>query len=139
MKRNWNARFGYKRSYDYLNMEHLVQFPHLRKLKLGECEDVYCDAEIDDTRFNTNISPHIGYTDEMNWGYSGTGPVNLAINILFTFTNGDVFFSRTNYLEFLNKFLLKNQRESLVIEKERILEWIDQKSSDSKLNGGALV
>ena len=62
-----------------------------KKLRAGEREDVRGARSIVDARFNTNIYPHIGPLDEMNWGYHGQGPHNLALNILYTFTKDESF------------------------------------------------
>ena len=140
IKRNRNSSFWYNLAYNFLQIGYMFQFPYLRKLRIGESKDVYCDPDVSDPRFNTNIYPYIGYSDQMSWGFGGTGPTNLAMNILFTFSGGDTFFSMSYCHAFLHDFLLKNHRQTLVIKAERIKKWIDPRHTflNSK-RGGALV
>ena len=116
-------------TYEELQQKYEKLFPKLKKQILGNLEqDVICDASADDAYFSTNIYPYLSYSKEMNWGYSGTGPQSLAVNILFLFTQGDGVFARKFYQEFLDDFLLsKKQTENLVIKARDISLWIHTK------------
>lgn len=106
---------------------HAKDFPHLRKLKVGECKDVYLSAFIRDARLNTNIKAHIGQFDEMSWGFMGTGPLTLALNILYTYT-GDEKFARAHALEFRAEYLENIDRtKSYWIPSFMVEGWIIQK------------
>ncbi len=108
--------------------------PLLRKLNLGEIDDVYCSARVRDVRFNTNIRPFITYLDEMSWGFIGTGPHTLATNILYLFTDGDSVFAKEHAARFREDFLdVMQTNRSYLIHKELTLEWIANKQ------GGAHV
>jgi len=125
------------------------QFPHLRKQKLEEhLKDVICDGSVLDSYYNTNIYSYLGSSKEMNWGYHGSGPQSLALNILFLFTEGDGGFARDRYLEFMEDFLQsKKQRETLKIKSHDIKMWIYKRRRPRRrapvlqliTNGGELV
>ena len=106
---------------------HAKTYPHLKKLKVGECKDVYLSAFIRDARLNTNIKPHIGQLDEMSWGFMGTGPLTLALNILYTYT-GDEKFARAHALEFRAEYLQNiDKAKSYWIPSFMVECWIIQK------------
>ena len=103
------------------------QNPVLKKLKVGEQKDVYLSAAICDKRFNTNIKAHIGQLDEMSWGFMGTGPLTLALNILYTYT-GDEKFARAHALEFRAEYLQNiDKAKSYWIPSFMVECWIIQK------------
>ncbi len=109
-------------------------YPELSKLLIGEnTQDVICNRNLDDPRFNTNIDNYIGGYEEMNWGYAGTGPWLLALNILYTFT-GDDKFAQKHVFEFRDDFLMKNFRSSMRISAIDINGWIA-----AKKQGGTIV
>ena len=119
---------------DFLERYYARKNPLLKKLNLGEIDDVYCSAKIKDSRFNTNVRPFITYLDEMSWGFIGTGPYTLATNILYLFTYGDEAFAREFALKFREDFLdVMQSNKSHIIPKELILDWIESKK------GGANV
>src|SRR5690606_4973956 len=113
---------------DYLGRQiyFLTHYPDMRKLRIGERDkDVICRHDIDDPRFNTNIENYIGELDEMNWGYVGTGPWLLALNILYTFTEGDRRFSLHYVWDFRRDFLVRGKdRSSFTIPAQDICAWI---------------
>lgn len=116
------------------NHEGLAEFyeknyPELRKQTLDEpLRDVICKGDIDDPCFNTNIPSHSGKFDQMNWGYFGQGPLTLAYNILYLFSDGDQKFSRKYAADFVKAFLEQvSQTEDLKIEKEIIHYWVEKK------------
>lgn len=114
-------------SFRYQQYLYAKQNPALKKLKVGEQEDVYLFSSIRDTRFNTNIKAHIGELDEMSWGFMGTGPLTLALNILYTYT-ADEKFARTNALEFRAEYLENIDRtKSYWMPSFMIESWIIQK------------
>ncbi len=105
------------------------QYPTIRKLLIAENDkDVICNRDIDDLRFNTNIDSYIGDLEEMNWGYPGTGPWLLALNILYTFTDGDREFSHNYVFDFRSDFLVREyNRSSFKISAIEINSWINNK------------
>ena len=123
-------------TYDYI----LKTYPELRKQKIREeAQDVVCIGSINNPWLSTNIDHYVGSYDQMNWGYRGTEPRTLALNILYLFTCEDKSFSEKYYKEFMEEFLLsKKQTEDLTIKKENIINWIDQKRTIDNL-GGRLV
>ncbi len=79
----------------------------------------------------TNISwvlgdwhPNAGF----EWGYSGQGPTDFAVNILMHFTGGDAEFSMQHRIEFREKFVATMPRGGGRIKKEDILKFISEKS-----------
>lgn len=109
------------------NHFHAKDYPHLKKLKVGECGDIYLSSYVCDYRLNTNIKAHIGQLDEMSWGFMGTGPLTLALNILYTYT-GDEKFARAHALEFRAEYLENIDRtKSYWIPSFMVECWIIQK------------
>lgn len=109
--------------------EHFLakKIPCLKKLKIGDREDVYLSAFVRDCRLNTNIKAYIGNLDEMSWGFMGSGPLTLALNILYTYT-GDEKFARKNALEFRAEFLEKiDKTKSYWMPNFMIESWIVEK------------
>jgi hypothetical protein len=111
----------------FLERYYARQCPALRKLKIGECENVYLKAGMRDHRFNSNIKAYLGVLDEMSWGFAGRGAYNLSLNLLYTYTV-DKEFAETHANE-LRKDFLENidKKKSYVIEKTLILDWIKEK------------
>jgi|SaaInlStandDraft_6_1057023.scaffolds.fasta_scaffold14090_1 hypothetical protein len=116
----------HEKNYAELQQMYEKSHPKLKKQKLGDLlKPVICDGSIDDTYFSTNIYPYIGFSKEMNWGYSGCGPQVLALNIIFLFSEGDGAFARKHYQSFLQDFLkAKKQNEDLEISVTDINRWI---------------
>lgn len=105
------------------------KYPQLKKLKVGQIEDVYLCASTHDTRLNTNIKAHLGILDEMFWGFRGQGPYNLALNLLYTFTS-DEKFAREHVIEFRQDFLENiDSKISYVIPSGLIMDWISSKQT----------
>lgn len=118
----------------FLERFYAHHWPVLRKLKIGECEDVYLSASTRDHRFNSNIKAHLGVLDEMSWGYKGTGSYTLALNILYTFT-ADAEFAKTYALEFRSEFLEKiDSKKNYWMPNWMILNWINEKLNGEKIN-----
>lgn len=124
---------------DYANYSACKKFyyekhPELRKLLIGENDkNVICKREIDDPRFNTNIDSYIGGLEEMNWGYAGTGPWLLSLNILYTFTNGDRDFAYKSVSDFRSDFLVRNFNQgSFEISALEINQWIANKKQQGE-------
>lgn len=122
--------------YDYVGCQYayLKAYPEMRKLAIGETDkDVICKREIDDPRFNTNIANYIGLLEEMNWGYKGTGPWLLALNILYTFTDGERKFSCRYACDFVREFLHRSgNKDSFTIPAKTISAWIERKVVEAR-------
>ena len=71
------------------------------------------------------------FLDEVNhsptgfeWGYSGSGPAQLAYAILRKFTGSDVV-ARDNYQAFKEAFISPIRGDHWNIDSEQIQEWLD--------------
>ncbi len=137
----------HEKSYEELQKMYESNYPRLKKQMLGdELKPVICDGSIDDSYFSTNIYPYIGFSKEMNWGYNGSGPQILALNVLFLFTDGDGVFARRYHTDFMQDFLQSgNQNDDLNISTPDISKWVHARrrkpATILKLvtNGGGLV
>lgn len=58
------------------------------------------------------------------WGYSGSGPAQLALAILLDATEGDEDFSTRHHQEFKSQFIAGIQGNSFVLQKALIDGWI---------------
>ena len=116
----------YEKSYEELQKMYEKSHPKLKKQQLGdELKAVICDGRIDDAYFSTNIYPYIGFSKEMNWGYSGSGPQMLALNILFLFSDGDGVFARKHHQDFVQDYLItRSQNEDLELSVLEVNMWI---------------
>ena len=123
-------------SYAWAKALHQMQYPELRKLRLNgkhEQKDVICSGEVDDLRFNTNVTAYFGDNGDMRWGYIGTGPNNLAINLLYYFSDGDESFARKHVYTFSSEILLNlTHTKSGVIKYETINAWIKKAKAQKK-------
>jgi len=76
----------------------------------------------------TNIPHEMIYhsPDGFEWGYGGSGPADFALNILFAFTN-DEMFSRDMHQEFKWFFIAGAPKEGGEIKNSDIRTWITDK------------
>jgi hypothetical protein len=58
------------------------------------------------------------------WGYAGSGPADLALNILFAVT-GDRDLAMKFHQEFKQSFIVGMPEDGGVIEKDRIIKWLE--------------
>ena len=74
---------------------------------------------------NTNVPYVFKDADWMLWGYSGGGPQDFAINILYHFTGGDEEFARLYALDFVVEVISMLPHDKCGTLKARtILNWI---------------
>ena len=62
----------------------------------------------------------------MEWGYAGSGPADLALNILFFFTKNQKF-AEEYHQDFKFKFVAGLNRDEAVIKGDDILDYINQR------------
>ncbi|MBY0383847.1 hypothetical protein K2X05_01700 [bacterium] len=75
-----------------------------------------------------NIDEASGY----EWGYSGCGPTDFALNILLHFTNNDETLARAYYLDFREEFIRHLPKDGGRISKEDIFAFLERmKLADS--------
>lgn len=103
-----------------------------RYLNQNELEDVIAVRQGNSLERYTNIKwvhgdwhPDAGF----EWGYSGQGPYDFAVNILMHFTEHDAKFSEKYAIEFREKFLRTLPRKGGRIKKEDILKFIADKKA----------
>jgi hypothetical protein len=60
------------------------------------------------------------------WGYEGSGPADLALNILVQFTDEKTAFEL--HQDFKNEFVAYIPREGGVISRDKIINWIEEKT-----------
>ena len=63
------------------------------------------------------------------WGYGGSGPADLALNILYEAT-GERDFAARNHLDFKRDHVASLPQEGGVIEAATIREWIAKRQRD---------
>lgn len=79
-----------------------------------------------------NMDEALGY----EWGYSGCGPTDFALNILLHFTNYDKALANDNVIDFRDKFVRTLPKEGGRIKKEDIFNFIDEMKAK---NNGKLL
>ena len=62
--------------------------------------------------------------DGFNWGYSGSGPAQLALAILADFT-GSVWFAESHYQEFKSDIVARVQSSRFDVAAETVLAWTE--------------
>lgn len=102
--------------------------PMMRK---GEHEDVMLVRHpVESSRRFTNVPYVMGdLADEgwgYEWGYTGCGPTDFALNILLHFTDHDEAIARAFHIEFRNEFLWHMPREGGKIPKEKIFKFLEE-------------
>lgn len=74
----------------------------------------------------SNIAKRFRLSESINWGYYGTGPLDLALNTLIHFSGDDLDFTNKYYHDFTTDILKDLPQEPVVISSEFILNWIMQ-------------
>lgn len=87
-------------------------------------EDVILYRELG--RARTNVQQTIVHhsPDGFEWGYYGSGPTDLALNILVQYV--DVKLAMLYHEKFRNDFIAKMPREGGIIKSSKILEWLKE-------------
>lgn len=67
--------------------------------------------------------------DGFEWGYGGSGPSDLALNILLAYTN--ISTANRYYQDFKRDFLVNMPRSGGVIKREDVLNWLKQRKKSS--------
>ncbi|MCO5143650.1 MAG: hypothetical protein M9962_11220 [Oligoflexia bacterium] len=98
-------------------------------LNKGEKGDIILMARQDSEEIlpKSNVPREYTFSEADNWGYDGTGPVSLARNVLFHFTE-DKAFTEENYVFFVEDVVSRLSIDnSHVIYGEFIEAWIKSK------------
>ena len=66
------------------------------------------------------------------WGYGGSGPADLALNILLAAT-GDRDFAAKNHQEFKWRFVASVSAEGGVIASNEVLDWIAERQIETRV------
>jgi hypothetical protein len=106
---------------------HVIEVPP--QLRRGEYGDVIAIRHpLKMFRRFTNIpwvmGDNVDKADGYEWGYSGGGPADFAINILMHFTDHDETVSRAFYLDFRDRYLAEMPKEGGRIAKEKVFSFI---------------
>lgn len=86
------------------------------------CERINGRPQTNVPRVITRHSP-----DGFEWGYGGSGPADLALNIMVMFVGKEKAQKNGLYQEFKWKFIATMPEEGGVIKRDDILAWLDQK------------
>ena len=65
-----------------------------------------------------------------NWGYGGSGPAELALNILSIFIGQEAAERGGLYQDFKDKFIVPMPKQGGVIRRKDILSWIKEKGAN---------
>jgi hypothetical protein len=100
----------------------------------SENQKVYIDFRILDLSASQVIRNHS--PDGFSWGYSGSGPSQLALAILLHLTN-DTLFSSTWYQEYKKEFVSSwDSQKDFDINLEDTYKWISKKRALSRQGSG---
>ncbi|OCL85391.1 DUF6166 domain-containing protein [Arcobacter porcinus] len=81
---------------------------------------IYKNNEIIDKKLNLRNHSPCG----LSWGYSGSGPLQAALAILYDFTKDEVF-SLNNYNDFSNDIISSLPQKNCILKFSDIQHWID--------------
>jgi len=96
----------------------------LKQIRSFEFEgDVICKRVNGEPCVNIPHKLVVHSPDGFEWGYGGSGPADLALNILALFT--DEANARRLYQQFKRDFIAKIPREGGVIRREDIIAWLE--------------
>ena len=101
---------------------HEIKRP-ITPLKTGERKDVILAFE---NSLPTANIPHRLYTcsDLFSWGYLGSGPTALSLNILYHFSDGDLKLAQRLKVKFLDVIETLPMKQSILLSGEFIQKWI---------------
>jgi len=90
-------------------------------------EDIVCSRDADG--IHTNVPQRIIQHSPTGfaWGYGGSGPADLALNILSIFTGQE--FAERYHQDFKWKFIATLPHEGGTIKREDIIQWIEEKEA----------
>ncbi len=108
--------------------ESLSAAPQL--MKAGETGDVVMWLDPNEVyRHRSNVPDALRLSDEFNWGFMGTGPLDFADNILFHFTKGNREFSRKHRGEFVRDILAPLPMDQAARTPEaEVSTWIEERT-----------
>lgn len=75
------------------------------------------------TNIPRNVTRHS--PDGFEWGYGGSGPADLALNILLMFVEESV--ANLHYQDFKWAFIASLPEEGGVIQREAIVKWLEER------------
>ena len=70
------------------------------------------------------------------WGYSGSGPADLALNIMICFVGLEKAIENQRYLQFREEFITSVPREGGTISRRDIMAWLEKQNIDILLPAG---
>jgi hypothetical protein len=99
-----------------------------RVLESGELGDVVAIRDRYNTfDLSTNVPRVFKTSDRHAWGYSGAGPHDFALDILYHFTRGDEVFARYHCSQLVKEVVSKMPEPGQITPAKEILAWIEQK------------
>lgn len=84
--------------------------------------DIVCRRTLSGPQFNIPQQIKLHSPTGMEWGYSGSGPADFALNILSLFADPERAFELHQL--FKREFIVKLPNEGGTIKREAILEWL---------------
>ena len=103
-------------------------------LKPNEFKDVILTKNAG-SEYISNVPKRFAYSLSFCWGYSGTGPIDLALSILLHFTNEDLAFTYLHALDFTREVIANLPQTVTVLKAEVILTWIEKAKSRKIIEG----
>jgi len=86
----------------------------------------------------SNIPRRLCVSLDVNWGYNGTGPFDLALNVLFHYSGGDEAFTYHYARLFVKEFIGFLPKDTpLVVYSEAIVRWVNDKKALPATYSGA--
>jgi|GEM_PF-4544411 len=94
-------------------------------LKIGELSDVILSRG-ENGFAQSNLPKRFRTSYGFNWGYSGTGPTDLALSLMLHFSNQDLDFTHKYYHDFVDDFVkYLPMDKDIVISGDMILEQVN--------------
>lgn len=94
-------------------------------LKIGELSDVILSRS-ENGFVRSNLPKRFRTSYGFNWGYSGTGPTDLALSLMLHFSNQDLELTYNYYLDLVDDFVRHLPMDKdIVISGDMLIEQID--------------
>lgn len=103
-------------------------------LKLNEFNDVILTKN-SKNEYISNVPKRFDHSLSFCWGYSGTGPTDLSLSVLYHFTGGNLAFTYLHAPNFRDEVIAALPQTDIVLKSEVILDWIKNAHSRTNIKG----
>lgn len=131
------------RSQQLISKDQVLKFKEIYNSGIHKCFPLLKPNEFRDViltknsrnEYISNLPKRFDHSLSFCWGYSGTGPTDLSLSILFHFTSGDIAHTYLHAPNFRDEVIAALPQTDTVLKAEVILDWINNAKSRTDIKG----